>query len=75
MEKIIIEVYVHPQHLRGYRKLVLNEGCKIIKECEFDRENCICAFIETYKHKEDLIVNMAFMTYITNPEFQKYYKI
>ncbi len=48
-------------------------NCKIINVFEINQGNLLQYWIECPKESEDLIVDMAFMTWIKNPVFQKYY--
>jgi len=48
--------------------------CKVNKVVELKTCELLMYVIECPKDREELIFDMAFMTFIKNPEFQKYYK-
>lgn len=48
--------------------------CKVKNVIEIKTCEILQYWIECPKEKEDEIIDMAFMTWIKNPEFQKYYK-
>jgi hypothetical protein len=52
---------------------VNSEGCKIEKVIELLNCKMLEYWINCSKEKEELITNFAFMTWIKNPVFQKYY--
>lgn len=49
-------------------------NCEVRKVIEIKTCEILQYWIDCPKEKEDEIVDMAFMTWIKNPEFQKYYK-
>jgi hypothetical protein len=49
-------------------------GCKVVKVIEIKTCELLQYWIECPKEAEQQINDMAFMTFIKNPEFQKYYK-
>ena len=52
---------------------VNSEGCKIEKVIELLNCKMLEYWINCPKEKEELITDFAFMTWIKNPVFQKYY--
>ena len=56
-----------------FRQKVISENCKIENVLEISSGFVIGFVINCPKEKEDLITDFAFMTWIRNPEFQKYY--
>lgn len=56
-----------------FRSLVESEGCKIRNVIEIQSGKLIQYWIDCPKEKENLVTDMAFMTWIKNPVFQKYY--
>lgn len=57
-----------------FKQLVDNEkDCEVIKVIEIRSGEYIQYWINCPKEKEKLITDYAFMTYIKNPVFQKYY--
>lgn len=56
-----------------FRQKVINESCKIENVLEISSGFVIGFVIFCPKEKEELITDFAFMTWIKNPECQKYY--
>lgn len=50
------------------------DGCSIKNVIEIISNELLEYWIECPKEKEDLITEMAFMTFIKNTKFQKYYQ-
>ncbi|HRN86919.1 MAG TPA: hypothetical protein PK863_06435 [Candidatus Dojkabacteria bacterium] len=57
-----------------FRRLVEQEAnCSILKVIEIKSGELLQYWIDCPKEKENLITDLAFMTWIKNPVFQKYY--
>ena len=71
-----IFVTVVKYQLHGeFRRLVEQlPSCKVVKVIEMKTCELLQYWIECPKESEEQINNMAFMTFIKNPEFQTYYK-
>lgn len=58
-----------------FRRLVEGEGCKIVNVIETISRQVITYIIDVPDDKVKIVEDYAFMTFITNEAFQKYYKI
>jgi len=58
-----------------FRNLISNiEGCEIVKVIELESDFLLQYWIKSKEEDVEKISDMAFMTWIKNPEFQKYYQ-
>lgn len=76
----VCAVFIEPSCFRVKNELsnefvqkVKSEGCKIEKVIEILNCNVLEYWINCPKEKESIISDYAFMTWIKNPVFQKYY--
>lgn len=58
-----------------FRDLATQEGCKVKNVVEQIGRQLIVYYLDVPEGKEALISDMAFMTFIKNPKFQKYYTL
>lgn len=69
-----IEVMVRNDRAAEFRdKLSLESDCKIINLREWISGELLQYIIQCPIEKESYITELAFMTFIQNPKFQKYY--
>lgn len=68
-----IELAVYPPLEQDFRELVQKENGKITWNTEIIMGKWVILFIEVDNSKNELINDMAFMTFVKNPKFQKYY--
>jgi hypothetical protein len=63
------------RHDRAYKfkDLAVAEGCSYVNIIDWSNE-LIEVWLMVPDDKKELVTEMAFMTHISNPEFQKYYK-
>lgn len=69
------EVIVKYSLMQEFRDLAVSEGCGVVKVIEQISRQLITYILEVPDGKEELISDMAFMTFIRNPRFQKYYDL
>lgn len=55
-------------------KIRLESDCKIINVREWISGQLLQYYIECPDHKREYILELGFMTFVSNPEFQKYYE-
>lgn len=70
-----LELRVRLAFMDQFREKITREGCKVINVIELIRCQVILFIVDVPFEKEELIIDLAFMTFIKNPEFQKYYSI
>ncbi len=70
-----LELYVNYELSTKFRALVERmENCKIFKVVEIKSCKVLLYIIFCPEDKASEITEMAFMTWVKNPEYQKYYK-
>jgi len=69
------EIGVRLALMNEFREKAIFEGCKVVNVIELIRNAVILFILEIPDGKEELITDFAFMTFIKNPKFQKYYEL